>query len=444
MDERLAEDDRYGKGDDSSWFWSVSDAFRHQDDPLYFALNSRFTQAHWDIRLKWRLHKTVSLSEIESLHTFADELLTSLRGLSSRELAERLSQLQVEGLEKELIQYWQRNIASFPENQLLRGLRQLTEEVRQDLTVGPAQTMKELKELQRIVVNRDALKVDITIDPDLLEQVTPALTRFLQEIPGPTNMADVPQGRPAQRGEKAPIMRRIEDRRGASGDEFPWYVGLIDSHNVTGGVAFSANFLGYSDLDRQSLIKMLSSKLVSGTGPHSVYMKTLESGLAYSNSIRSDPSAKLLSYYADRIPDIASLVELVNSFAGVIPSLRDPSLFDYVLQRSFPFPRSMATFADRGKNLAQDIYDGNEPAKIRRFSESILKLKDYPHLFSEVRKSGLPSIGPVLLKAEFRDLQQSDRSIFFLVGPERLLADAEKRLAISRLLRLYGSDFWME
>src|SRR5947209_19876390 len=97
----------------------------------------------------------------------------------------------------------------------------------------------------------------------------------------------------------------------------------------------------------------------------------------------------------------------------------------------------MAAFADRGKNLAQDIYDGNEPAKVRHFSEAILKLRDDPGLMSEVTRSGLPSIGPVLLKPEFRNVQRSQRSVFVLVGPERLLEEAEKRLAIPRLLRLY-------
>jgi hypothetical protein len=34
--------------------------------------------------------------------------------------------------------------------------------------------------------------------------------------------------------------------------------------------------------------------------------------------------------------------------------------------------------------------------------------------------------------------------LFFVVGPERLLADAENRLPIPKLLRLYPSDFWFD
>ncbi len=444
VNERLAEEDRYGKGDDSSWFWNPSDAFRHQDDALYVALNSHFTQAHWDSRLKWLIHQPVNPDEIENLHRFADRVLASLEGLPAQELSARLSRLQSEGLEKELVLYWQRNIASFPEDELATGLRQLTAEVQHDLTVGPAQAMKDLKELQSILVDRDALKVDITLDPVLFEHVKPTVGRFLQSIPSATKLRYVQQNESSPGHKEAPIMRRIEKRVGVDASDFPWYVGLEDSHSATGGVVFSSDFIGYSEVNRQSFIKMLSSKIGSGTGPHTFYMKTVESGLAYSNSVRSDPGSKLLWYYADRVPDITSLVELVNSFAAAIPKLDDPSLVDYVLQKSFPFPRSMSTFTERGKRLAQDIYDGNEPPKIRRFSEAILKLRSDSNLQSEIVQSGLLSIAPVLLKPEFRELQRSERSIFFLVGPERLLADAEKRLALPRLFRLYPSDFWME
>jgi hypothetical protein len=81
----------------------------------------------------------------------------------------------------------------------------------------------------------------------------------------------------------------------------------------------------------------------------------------------------------------------------------------------------MGTFAERGRRLAEDIYDGNEPEKVRRFSEAILNLRHDPGLFPAMMNSVLPSIAPVLLKPEFRSVQRSKRSIFFFVGPERLV-----------------------
>lgn len=438
VNERLADDDAF-RANDSGWLWKLSNAFRYQDDPLYTALNSHFTQAHWDARLQWLIHQPISSVELQKLSSFAERFLASLEGVPADQLQTRLSQLEVTGLEKELVQYWLHNISFFPESGRLRGLQQLTAEVQQDLTAGPAQSIKELLDLQRLVVDRNALRVDITVDPVLLADVRPMLTRFIGSIP---QVASRQQASKRIDG-SAPIMRTIEKRVAASGDDFPWYVGFEDPQSVNGGVVFSADFLGYTQLDRQSLITFLASKLASGTGPHTFFMKTIESGLAYSNSIGSDPRNRLLMYYADRVPDIASLIQLVDSAAASIPNLNDASLLDYTLQKAFPFQRSMSSFADRGKNFARDIYDGNEPAKVRRFSEAILKLRDDPGLMSEVTRSGLPSIGPVLLKPEFRNLQRSQRSIFFLVGPERLLAEAEKRLAIPRLLRLYPCDFWM-
>jgi hypothetical protein len=101
-------------------------------------------------------------------------------------------------------------------------------------------------------------------------------------------------------------------------------------------------------------------------------------------------------------------------------------------------------FAERGKKLAEDIYDGNEPAKVRRFSEAVLMLKHDPDLLPQILRSGLPSISPVLPEPQFKAVQREERSIFFFIGPERLLADAEKRLAVPKLVRLYPSDFWAE
>lgn len=438
VNERLADDDGF-RANDSGWLSKLSNAFRYQDDPLYVALNSHFTQAHWDGRLQWLIHQPVSRSEIQRLSSFAERFVASSERVPADQLPTRLSQLEVTGLEKELVRYWLHNISFFPENGRLLGLQQLTTEVKQDLTAGPTQSIKELMELQRLVVDRNALRVDITVDPALLADVRPMLTRFVGSIP----QVSIRQQVSKRMDGPAPIMQRIEKRVGVSGDDFPWYVGLEDPHSVNGGVVFSADFLGYAELDHRSLITFLASKLASGTGPHTFFMKTIESGLAYSNSVGSDPRNRLLLYYADRVPDIGSLVQFVNSVAASIPDLNDATLIDYTLQKAFPFQRSMSSFADRGKNFARDIYDGNDSAKVRRFSEAILKLRNDPGLMLEVTRSGLPAIGPVLLKPEFRNVQRSQRSIFFLVGPERLLADAEKRLAIPRLLRMYPCDFWM-
>jgi hypothetical protein len=323
----------------------------------------------------------------------------------------------------------------------LAGLRRLTLEVQEDLKTGPAKTITELRELQGIVLNRRALNIDLTLDRANVEEIQPDLATFLESIPDNAYPEQVTSDRAS---ESAPLMAHARGRSNLCGIKFPWYVGLEDPRNTTANMLFFADFPGYSQLDRKSLVQVLSSNLVSGSGPHTLYMKIEEDGLAYGSSISSDPSLRLVRYYAGRSPDIAALIELVNSIAATIPQLHDESLIDYALQRTFPIPRAMSTFTERGRGLAGDLRDGNDPAQVRRFSQAILKLRAEPNLLSELTTAAMDSMAPVLIKKEFSQQQRKARSLFFFVGPERLLADAENRLPMPKLLRLYASDFWID
>src|SRR5260370_6160153 len=57
VDQRLARDDTFKRRNDSSWFRNPAYVLRYQDRPLFVALHSFFTQAHWNDRLKWLVHK---------------------------------------------------------------------------------------------------------------------------------------------------------------------------------------------------------------------------------------------------------------------------------------------------------------------------------------------------------------------------------------------------
>jgi hypothetical protein len=103
----------------------------------------------------------------------------------------------------------------------------------------------------------------------------------------------------------------------------------------------------------------------------------------------------------------------------------------------------MSTFTERGRGIATDIRDGTDPAQVRRFSEAILKLRAEPNLLSELTSLAADAICPVLVTNECTPQQQQARSLFFFTGPERLLADAEKKLGMPKMLRIYPSDFWI-
>ena len=438
---RLWQEDTFNKGEDDYWFMNPAAAFRYQDDPLNLALSSVLTRAHWDSRLRWLLHEPVTPEQIKALGDFAESFLSRFSSASPRELSRELSRSEAKGLEGELIDYWGRSVSSFPSDDLLPGLRRLAKEVQADLRTGPRKTISDLEDLRRIALNRDALSVVLTVNPGALDQVKPVLAEFVRSLP-PGRPAP---GRTAQRmPSKEPLTENVRKRYHIAGGDFPLYVWLEDSSSGTANLAFYADHPSYADVDQRSLLRVLSTKLVSGSGPHTLYTKTGEGGLAYSSSITSDPSLKMIRYYATRCADVAALIDLVNSVAAGIPGLDDSSLVDYALQKTFPLPRSMSTFADRGRGIARDIRDGNDPATVRRFYQSILKLRNQPDLLQEITEAVLPSISPVLVDSRFREQQREARSLFFFVGPEKLLADTKTRLHLPRLLRVYPSDFWID
>ena len=56
----------------------------------------------------------------------------------------KIEKLEVKGPEKELVEYWQRNLRSFPEAEQIDGLRRLAAEVQQDLSIGPVRAIEDL------------------------------------------------------------------------------------------------------------------------------------------------------------------------------------------------------------------------------------------------------------------------------------------------------------
>jgi hypothetical protein len=439
--QRLSADDSYTKKDESDWVLNPAYSFRNQKDTLFLALSSQFTRAHWDGRLKWLLHQPVGPEEIDRLISFAKGVLTSASVMSKAEIAQTLDRLDAKGVEAELVEYWKRNLSSYPDNELVGGLTRLTSEVEEDLRTGPAETIADLKELQQIVLNQ-SVRVDLTLNQSAINELRPELNEFLVSIHA---HATEREGTPTDSmGSGDVIMAKLEKRYGLSHVPFPWYVGFVNPDGLTGNTIFYSDFLGYDQLDHKSLVQAVASKLLSGDGPQGLYKKARETGLAYGNSLTSDPSFRLIWYYADRSPDIPSLIELANSVVAKISDLHDPFLVEYSFRQSFPFPRTALTFSERGKALAWDIRDGNPPEKVRRFSEAIVHLRHDANLLSELTESAVASISGILLDKKYLQEQRTSRSIFFFVAPEKILSDIEHRLPIPKLLRLWPSDYWIE
>lgn len=437
---RLQEEDAYNKGDNDYPYMYLGYAFRYQGDSLYVALASVFTRAHWDGRLQWLLHERVRPEEIAELGNFANRILPSFSGMSSEEISREIRSSKAGGLEHELLEYWERNIPNFSEAELVEGLKHLTKQVQRDLGVGPDKTVADLRQFQRLVLARHALHIDLTLGRSDLQEVKRALAGFVATLP-----ADPPMQQRSSpiASQQTPIMEKVSKRSHLAVNDFPWFVGLADPRSTTVSMVFFADHPGYSQLDHRSLTQVLSANLASGSGPHTFFAKTIQEGLAYSNGIACNPDQKLIRYFAEHSPDIVALIQLVNSTAVKISKLHDSSLIDYSLQQSFPVPRSMATFTERGSGLAHDVRDGETSAVVKQFSLALLDLRGDHNLLEEIAGGIQNSIGPVLVEDRFKEQQRRAKSVFFFVGPERLLADADRKLSMG-LLRLYPSDYWMD
>jgi hypothetical protein len=343
-------------------------------------------------------------------------------------------------LERELVDHWQRNLNSFPEDKLVEDLEGLTREVQEDLRTGPAKTIADLHELQDIVVNRKGLHLDLLVSPSVLDSIRPELAEFVNTLPEDAGALD-PTDPP---GRTYPIIDKLAEENNLTAKQSPWYLGFVVPQELSGNAIFYSNFVDYSQVDRDSLLRLLASGILAGRGPNSAYMKSREAGLAYALFLKPDPSRGLILYYADRSLDLPSLIASVNSEADAIPKIQDQGLIDYVLRQAYPmYPRSNYTFSVRERLLAQDLRDGNTPEKVRRFYESLLALRNYPNLLSEITQVGKDSLCGILLEQTCTPQQKADHSIFFFVSSENTLSDMEKRLPI-KLLRIWPSDYWLQ
>ena len=433
----ISADDWYPRQDAS--ILNAGYAFYYKDDLLFFALHSRFARAHWNSRLKWLLHSQVDSSEVARLDDFATKLLSSLGSMSRQDLSTKLNGLKESGLKGELVEYWKKNLPYLPDTEIIEALRQLALEVSQDLRTGMKKTIEDLRVLQNIVLDRDSLKVDLMTSRSELAEVQSDLAHFLQSMPN----SPFPRSVPSDPGPSIhPLVAKLRARYPSFEDKSPWNIGFVNPDNPVGGVVFYADFPGYAQVDRKSLVDELASKLFAGQGPQTFFAKTLERGLAYDNGIASDTRWRVVWYSATRSSDIPSLIALVNATASKLV-MDEPSLVDYALSQTFTFSREMNTFSERARDSAQDVRDRNDPEKIRRFSRAILRLRDDGGLPRELFDSRITAICGVLLRDECKERQRAGRSLFFFVGSEKVLADAEKRLSIPTLFLLWPSDYWL-
>jgi Zn-dependent M16 (insulinase) family peptidase len=190
-------------------------------------------------------------------------------------------------------------------------------------------------------------------------------------------------------------------------------------------------------------LDFLGSKLYSGGGAHSIFMKTWAAGLAYSNGLRSNPSTGRLTYYAERVP------KLPQTLGFVIDELKSakeqPELVEYAIAQSFGEIRSASSYEERAEAIAADLADGLTPDVVRNFRQNILRLRNLKNLSSTIferMKRVYANVLPGFEKSYRED------AIYFVIGPESQLKEYEQYLQSvygkqTTLYRLYPRDFWL-
>lgn len=215
--------------------------------------------------------------------------------------------------------------------------------------------------------------------------------------------------------------------------------------NMTGGVFINdVPFVSYADTDREKLLDFLASKLYGGSGPHSVYTKTLNAGLAYSNGVASNPGTGLFEYYAERTPELPQTLSFIAQ--EIKKPFQDAGLSEYTIALSFN-SRAASPYEQRGEAMASNLADGLTPETVARFRRGILELRKLPNLAEELYKRKdkvyeciLPGYG-----IKGKDVKGAN---YFVIGSEKQMSAYETYLKSTngvdaKLYRIYPRDFWL-
>jgi len=455
IDQQLSGLRRRMQDPEESWVGNPSDAYRYQDSPVYLSAFSFLTQAHNVQRLRWRLKSAgdeenskaidAFLSNLASAKGSRDELKGMLAAMAGdknqtvkpdlKSFIDEMSKLPAtaHALVIDAATDLAQTLGDLPDSSLTSDWTSLCNEMREDLAQSPEKTLADLENVRRRIVNSHNTRMfyigSMTVEQNLEPTYKTVLAGFDKN----------PLAKEVYGNE-----RRIEARLAArSGGSSPVYVGLM-APNMSGGVMMNtAKLTDYSDTSRDAILNFLASKLYAGGGPHSVFSKTIGAGLAYSNGIGSSPSTGLMSYYAERTPELPQTLRF--AIGEVKRPMADP-LAEYVIALAFN-SRASSPYEDRGEAMASNMADGITPEVVARFRRAILEARKIPNLLAELYRRK-----DMVYERVFPGYGMKGRDIagrnFFVIGPEKQMTAYEAYLksvdgADTQLYRLYPRDFWL-
>jgi Zn-dependent M16 (insulinase) family peptidase len=422
------------QGAEENWVNGVAAAYWRQTDPLFLATTSFLTQTHNVLRVRWML-KDASAERAATARALTN--LADLR-ISRAELKSRLAELQSSGdkLTADAAKDLDLTLADMPDSSLSIDWPRLCREMVRDLNAGPQKVLSALESMREHILRTGNARMFLIGSSATQQALAPGIQRLIQ------NLQKAPAIKAAYDATPL-IQKRLRERESETAT--PVYVGLLNPNSQGGVFLHSASGTAYEDVSREKLLDFLAAYLYGGGGGHSLFMKTVGAGMAYSNGIGMRLASGRSYYYAERTP------ELPLTMKFVIDEIRkadcNPALVEYAVAQAFGGSRAASSYEARGEAMAANLADGITPEIVSRFHREILNLRKTPDLANVLFKRMQDVYAPLLPGLKAR-ASAAPEGIYFVIGPERQFAAWEEYLkAVEgpavRLYRLYPRDFWM-
>jgi Zn-dependent M16 (insulinase) family peptidase len=455
------------EGPEETWVRNPMLSYYRQDSALFLSTFSFFTRAYNAGRLSWMLKDCDTMEHRRAAGEFLEQLSHAAANASRPDLEGLVSALQTDpaaarsaAISPALMQYKKqydalpgpaRKIASdaaadlgyylpnLPDGSLSQDWAELLLQMRSDLAITPERTLQNLQQLRKRILSPANTRIWMVGSAPTQTQLAQPLKVLLSGLePSPATGS-----RNAARDPLTPV-RRIDQRLSAHEKNVtsPHFVALFDP-NLNGGVIGTfLPFAQYDDLRRDELLNLLALEVFAGPGAHSVFSKTIEAGLAYSNGIGGSLYDGYALYYAERTPQIPQTLHF--AIQVVKQGSRDPGLLDYALAGAFSGSYAARSYEDRAEFIAGSLADRVTPAQVRTFRKALLAVRKDPKTAGEVM-ARIDQVYPPLLPG-YNDLPQPAGSTYFLIGNEKQLTAMDHDLEArgrEPLYRLYPRDFWL-
>ncbi|MEW6413057.1 MAG: hypothetical protein AB1483_11410 [Candidatus Zixiibacteriota bacterium] len=450
------------KGWEEFWVQVPINTYWRQSNPLLLSSKSFLTKQHSLLKLKWMLREAEDEesavqfaqfmkdmsgfglgSDRDGMKAIATCIVTGeVPSAASEEFSavvdvyESLSESNKE-FAKEAADDLLQCLGTIPDGSLKDDWKYLCEMIPSTLAfVSPSDVLQGFRQVMATILRQDNVRGYMVGSEKSQAALLPLQGQLVGRFSREPSVKQVYSSNPV-------VHERL--RRRMTGTEQPLFVGLINESTRNGLINYSAPAVNYFNADQEGLLDLLSVRLYSGGGPHSLFMKTWAAGLAYSNGIRSSETTGEIGYYAERCPSLVQTVQFV------VDELRnagyDKSLSEYAIALTFGAGRAADRYEVRGRRMAADLADGITPEAVSSFRQGILDLRQDAGLYDKLA-SRLEAVTGRILPGWGPKLSEVQDASCLLIGPESQFEAFEEYLKAVEgedvvLYRIYPRDFWL-